>query len=79
MRRKTANEEVKKLLKSAVDEIHQELDGGFRVAQVIMCVAEDELVKSLDENQRILYKDFCKKREIFYKKASMLYKRIDQQ
>ena len=78
MRRKVANEEVKKILKNAVDEIHKELDSEFKVAQAIMYVAEDELVKSLDENQRVLYNEFCKKRENFYLKASQLYKRVDQ-
>ena len=78
MRRKTAKEEVKKILKNAVDEIHKELDSEFRVAQALMSVAEDELVKSLDQKQLALYKEFCKKRESFYIKASELYKRVDQ-
>ena len=78
MRRKIANEEVKKILKNAVEEIHRELDAELKIAQAHMCVAEDELVKSLDENQRALYNEFYKKREIFYLKASELYKRVDQ-
>ena len=78
MRRKIANEEVKKILKNAVEEIHRELDAELKIAQAHMCVAEEELVKSLDENQRALYNEFYKKREIFYLKASEPYKRVDQ-
>ncbi len=76
MRRKTANEEVERILKKAVDEIYQQQDNEFTVAQVIMNVAEDELVKTLDQNQLALYKEFCKKREYFYIKASKIYKRV---
>ncbi len=78
MRRKTANEEVKKILKNTVEEIHQELESEFKVAQALMFVAEDELVKSLDQNQLALYNEFYKKRENFYLKARALYKRVDQ-
>ena len=78
MRRKTANEEVKKILKNAVDEIYLELENESKVAQIQMCVAEDELVKTFTKEQLKLYKEFCQKRENFYNKVSALYTRVDK-
>ena len=75
MRKKVTNEEVSKVIGEMAEKIRSEMDYDFRVAYGQMGIAENDLVASLNEEQRVLYDDFCQKREAFYNIASEIYKR----
>ena len=75
MRKKVTNEEVGKAIGQMAEQIRSELDYEFRVAYSQMCIAEKDLVETLDKTQKELYDDFYKKRETFYLAASEVYKK----
>ncbi|MBE7083468.1 MAG: hypothetical protein E7373_02545 [Clostridiales bacterium] len=75
MRKKVTNEEVAKTIGELADKIRSEMDFDFRVAYGQMCLAENDLSYTFNEEQKKLYKDFCEKREAFYALASDMYKR----
>ena len=57
------------------EKIRDDMDYEFRVAQSQMWIAENDLVDSLNESQHDLYKDYCEKRNTFYKIAESMYQR----
>ena len=73
MRKKVTNEEVGKVIGEMAEKIRSEMDYDFRVAYGQMGIAENDLVASLSKEQRVLYDDFCQKRETFYNIASEIY------
>ena len=75
MKKKVTNDEVAKAIGKLAEEIRSEMDYDFRVAQSQMWLAENDLVDTLDEKQKVLYNDFCEKRNRFYAIAEELYKR----
>ena len=75
MKKKVTNEEVGQVLGKIAEHIRDSMDYDFRVAQSQMWIAENDLVDSLQENQRELYKDFCEKRNEFFSIAKELYER----
>ena len=75
MKKKVTEKEVGKVLGELAEQVRGELDLEFRVAQGQMWLAENDLVDTLDEKQKELYKIYCEKREAFYQVASEIYKR----
>lgn len=75
MKKKITNEEVASILGKIAEDIRDDLDYDFRVAQSQMWIAENDLVDSLNEQQKKLYDDFSEKRNTFFKIASELYQR----
>lgn len=75
MKKKVSNDDVSQVINSIAEKIRSDLDYSFRVAQSQMQLAENDLVDTLNENQKKLYEDFTKKREEFYEIADELYKR----
>lgn len=75
MKKKVTNEEIKDVLNSVSAEIKRELDYDFRVAQSQMWIAENDLINSLNEEQKQLYDAFNQKRKAFYNIASELFER----
>lgn len=75
MRRKPTNEDVKEVLSEVAEQIRSDLDFEFRVAQSRMGIAENDLCRTFNEEQKALYKEFCKERKAFYKIASEIFER----
>lgn len=75
MKKKVTNEEVGQLLSQFAEDVCDDMDYEFRVAQSQMWIAENDLVDSLNEKQKELYKEFAEKRNDFFKIASELYQR----
>ncbi|MBO5411456.1 MAG: hypothetical protein J6A38_00005 [Clostridia bacterium] len=75
MKKKFTNEEVGEAIGKIAENIREEMDYDFRVAQSQMWIAENDLVDSLNENQYTLYHDYAEKRNLFYKIAEELYQR----
>lgn len=73
MKNKITNEDVSKAIEKLAETVRNELSYDFRVAQSQMWLAEKELIDSLDKNQRLLYENFSKKREVFYNIASDIF------
>ena len=75
MKKKIAKEEVGKIMGEIADKIRRDMDYEFRVAQSQMCMAENDLVDALHENQYDLYRDYAEKRNAFFRIAEELYER----
>ena len=75
MKKKITNEDIGEFIGKLADQVRSDMDFDFRVAYGQMGLAETDLVHTLDEKQRELYKEFCKKREEFYNIARELYQR----
>ncbi len=75
MKKKITNEEIGQLIGKIAEKLRSELDYDFRVAHSQMCIAEKNLVDSLNEGQQALYNNFVEKRNVFYKIAEDLYER----
>ena len=75
MKKKVTNEEVGQAIGKIAENIRNDLDYEFRVAQSQMWIAENDLVDALNENQHELYKKYSEKRETFFKIAKELYER----
>ena len=76
MNRRKTNEKLKEFIAETSDKIREEIKEEYNVAEMQMFVAEDELVKSLDKNQKLLYEKFCLKRKEFLQVAENCYTRI---
>ncbi len=75
MKKKLTDEEIGKAIGKLAEEVRRELDYDFRVAQSQMWLAEDDLVKTLNEKQLSLYKNFCEKRKVFFEISSEIYQK----
>ena len=75
MKKKVTNEEVGEIIGKIAEKIRSDLDYEFRVAQSQMCIAENDLIDSLDDKQKELYDDYRKKRDVVYQIAGELYER----
>ncbi len=75
MKRKITDEEVGQAIGKLAEEVRSQLDYEYRVSYSQMNIAENDLVDTLDEKQKVLYNDFCAKREAFYDVAREIYKR----
>ena len=75
MKKKITNEEAGQIIGEIAEQIRDKLDYEFRVAESQMWIAENDLVDSLNESQHGLYKDYCEKRNTFFKIAKELYQR----
>lgn len=65
MRKKFTNEEIGEAIGKMAEQIRSEMDFDFRVARGQMWLAENDLVYTLDEKQKVLYDEYCKKRDEF--------------
>lgn len=75
MKKKFTDEEIGEIFGKVADKIRSDIDYEFRVTQSQMWLAESDLVSTFDENQQKLYKDFCDKRDAFYKLAEEIYQK----
>ena len=75
MKKKVTNEEVGKAIGKMAEAVRSEMDYDLRVAESQMAIAEIDLVSSLNEEQKKLYDNFCKKRNAFFNLAREVYKR----
>lgn len=75
MKKKVTNEEVGKAIGKMAEAVRSEMDYDLRVAESQMAIAEIDLVSSLNEEQKKLYDDFCKKKDAFFNLAREVYKR----
>ena len=75
MKKKVTNEEVGKAIGKMAEAVRSEMDYDLRVAKSQMAIAEIDLVSSLNEEQKKLYDNFCKKRDAFFNLAREVYKR----
>ena len=73
--RKVTNEEAGSVMGALAEKVRDDMDYAFRVAQSQMWIAENDLVDVLDDKQQEAYKNYCEKREEFYKIAKELYQR----
>ena len=60
MKNKITNDQVEEIIGKMAEEIRSDMDYDFRVAQSQMWIAENDLVESLDINQKKLYDEFSK-------------------
>ena len=75
MKKKVTNDEVGEIIGKIAEKVRDDMDYEFRVAQSQMWIAENDLVDSLQESQYDLYRDYCEKRNHFFKIAQELYER----
>ena len=75
MKKKITDDNIGKIIGKIAERVREEMDFDFRVAQSQMCQAENDLVESLNEDQKQLYKIFKEKREIFYEIAKEIYEK----
>ena len=75
MRKKVTNDDVGNAIGKIAEKIRDDMDYEFRVAESQMWIAENDLVDSLNESQYALYRDYCEKRNAFFKLAKELYER----
>ena len=75
MKKKVTNDEVGEIIGKIAEKVRDDMDYEFRVAQSQMWIAENDLVDSLQESQYDLYRDYCEKRNNFFKIAQELYER----
>ena len=75
MKKKITNEEIGQIIGKMAENIRDEMDYEFRVAQSQMWIAEKDLVETLTEQQYELYRVYNEKKNSFYKIAKSLYSR----
>ena len=75
MKKKITNDDVGEIMGAIAENIRDDLDYQFRVAQSQMWIAENDLVDALNEKQQALYKDYADKREEFFRIAKEMYQR----
>ena len=75
MKKRITDEEVGEALGKMADKIRSDMNYELRVARSQMWIAENDLVDTLDEKQKALYEDFCKKREVYYGIAEEMYQK----
>jgi hypothetical protein len=73
MKKKITNEEVGQVIGEMAEKIRSDMDYEFRVAESQMWIAENDLVDALNETQHELYRDYCEKRNTFFRIAKELY------
>ncbi|MBQ8319399.1 MAG: hypothetical protein IJX81_00795 [Clostridia bacterium] len=75
MKKKVTNEEVGEIIGKLAEKIRGDMDYEFRVAESQMWRAENDLVDSLNETQYEVYREYCERRNDFFKIAKELYER----
>lgn len=66
-------QEMKDLVARIIKDVNEEKQLKFDLNKKKMDETESELVKTFNESQMALYKEYCKKREDFYKSANEIY------
>ena len=74
MRKKVTNEDVANAIRRMANELRNEIYCDLNDAEFEMTEVEKKLVKTFDEEQLKLYREFCQKRKAFYDLASQVYK-----
>ena len=73
MKEEFTDEEKVAMVRKIIAEAKRLNQHTFDLRYKRMCKAEDELVCTFNEEQRELYKKFCKKRDAFYQAADKVY------
>ena len=68
---KISKDAYERLVLALTNEKYQEMDE----AEMQMCVAESNLYATFNEKQKKLYSEFCEKRDAFYKKEAVVFKK----
>jgi hypothetical protein len=76
MKKKLNKNEMREFIARMIYKDKRKLNENFSVAQSEMELTENNLAQTFNKKQRVLYDDFCKKRELFYNAASELYEKI---
>ena len=66
-------EKTQESVEKITNKVRQEVTQDFNRAQIRVWIAEKKLLNSLNEEQRKLYNEFYKQRELFYDIANELY------
>ena len=75
MKKKVSDQDVAQFIQQGVDRLSKEMDYDFRVAESQMVIAENDLVNTFTNEQKVLYDDFCQKRQVFFNLAEQMYQR----
>lgn len=67
MKKRVTNDDVAKFIGETATKIRDELDYDYRVAKSQMWIAEKDFLETLDQKQRDLYYDLCKKKDLVLK------------
>ena len=74
MKKKITNEEIGKVIATIANTIRDDLDNELRIATSHLIWAENQLVKTFDENQKSLFNEYLEKQEIVNKIKSEIAK-----
>ena len=74
MKKKITNEEIGKVIATIANTIRDDLDNELRIATSHLIWAENQLVKTFDENQKRLFNEYLQKQEIVNKIKSEIAK-----
>jgi hypothetical protein len=75
MKKKVGNQDVAQFIQQIVDKLRSDMDYDFRVAESQMNFSEKDLVNTFTKEQKVLYEEFCQKRQVFFDFASQIYQR----
>ena len=75
MKKRVTKLDVQTILAGVSAQVQEEMNSDLKLLLVKMDMAENELVQSLDEKQRILYDKFFEKRKEFNSLAKEIYKK----
>lgn len=76
MKKKFTNDEIGQAVGKIAETIRDDMDYEFRVAQIQMWIAENDLSDCLQtDEQKKLFLDYCKKKNRFFEIAKELYQR----
>ena len=73
IKKEQTEEEIKEIVTQIIKEAIRLDNKRFESAKKRMLLAEKQLVETFNQEQLVLYEDFCKKREKFYKAADKMY------
>ena len=74
MRKKVTNDDVEQVIRRMANEIRNDIYCEINDAEFEMTEVEKKLVKTFNEEQLKLYREFCQKRKEFYDVAQRYYK-----
>ncbi len=74
MGKKITNEEIAKIIVKITKKNDDELEQEYKVKKLEMFIAEDDLVESLNDEQKEMYKIYQQKKDDFYAFAREYYK-----
>ena len=75
MKKKVSDQDVARFIRQIADKLLGEMDYDLRVAESQMDIAEKDLADTFTNEQKVLYDEFCKKRQVFFRIAGQMYQR----